>query len=169
MAVVLTQIAQSAIPYAFGSAVDALAGTIAEVDAKLRFVRAVKDVLTDGQRAVLFHPGTEGRVQVDLLSAALVHNGVRSPVDANDRKELEGALAHAAQAIEGDDGASLFRVIDPRARHAMASIVADRCARTEGLSPGVRIGLATYPDDATSVNDLLAVAMESAVAPDAAD
>ena len=74
---------------------------IDEVDAKLRFVRAIKDVLTDRQRAVLFHPGTEGRVQVDLLSAALVHNGIRSPVDANDRKELEAALITTLFSLAG--------------------------------------------------------------------
>ena len=81
--------------------VPVLARTIAEVDAKLRFVRAVKDVLTDRQRAVLFHPGTEERVQVDLLSAALVHNGVRSPVDANDRAELERALVTTLLSLAG--------------------------------------------------------------------
>ena len=81
--------------------VPVLAGTIAEVDAKLRFVRAVKDLLTDGQRAALFHPQTEERVQVDLLSAALVHNALRSPVDANDRAELERALVASLFSLAG--------------------------------------------------------------------
>lgn len=40
-------------------------------------------------------------------------------------------MAYAAIAIEEDDGAKLFRVIDVRARHAMISVVNDRRAAAE--------------------------------------
>ncbi|MBX3246754.1 MAG: hypothetical protein KF901_06210 [Myxococcales bacterium] len=43
-------------------------------------------------------------------------------------QEVEGAVAYMARAIEHDDPAALFRVVDERARHAMISIVADRRA-----------------------------------------
>ena len=43
-----------------------------------------------------------------------------------DPRTVEGALAMMAQAAEEDDAAKLFRVVDERSRHAMASIVNDR-------------------------------------------
>ncbi|MCA9532621.1 MAG: hypothetical protein KC593_03045 [Myxococcales bacterium] len=49
-------------------------------------------------------------------------------------------LEYAARAIERNDARSLFRVIDARSRHAMASIVADRRAAAELIRN-------TYPED----------------------
>ncbi|HEX2676839.1 MAG TPA: hypothetical protein VHM19_09370 [Polyangiales bacterium] len=43
-----------------------------------------------------------------------------------DPHSIRGALSYAAQAIEAHDAERLFRVIDQRARHAMASIVTSR-------------------------------------------
>jgi len=51
----------------------ALATTVAEVDAKQRFLESAKAQLTVSQRAVLFHPETEGRMGLDLLSPGLVY------------------------------------------------------------------------------------------------
>ncbi|HJL02694.1 MAG TPA: hypothetical protein RMH85_29655 [Polyangiaceae bacterium LLY-WYZ-15_(1-7)] len=45
-----------------------------------------------------------------------------------DPRNLEGAMAYAALAVERDDPAMLFRIVDARARHAMISIVNDRRA-----------------------------------------
>lgn len=59
-----------------------------------------------------------------LLSLALtVGCGIGGTPDP---RELEGAIAYLAVAIERDDPAMLFRAVDARARHAMISIVADR-------------------------------------------
>lgn len=43
-----------------------------------------------------------------------------------DPRTVRGALAAAAQALEARDSGKLFRLIDQRARHAMASIVTSR-------------------------------------------
>jgi hypothetical protein len=43
-----------------------------------------------------------------------------------DPRTVRGALAAAAQAVEARDAARLFRVVDQRARHALASIVSSR-------------------------------------------
>jgi len=43
-----------------------------------------------------------------------------------DPRSVEGALDAAARALEARDGRALFRVVDQRARHALASIVKDR-------------------------------------------
>ncbi len=51
----------------------ALAATVAEVDAKQRFLESVKAQLTTSQRVLLFHPGTEGRLGIDLFSPSLVY------------------------------------------------------------------------------------------------
>src|SRR5690606_42084184 len=46
--------------------------------------------------------------------------------NAPDPRELGGALAYVAWAVENDDPRALYQVVDPRARHAMISIVNDR-------------------------------------------
>jgi RNA polymerase sigma-70 factor (ECF subfamily) len=51
----------------------ALAATVLEVDSKSRFLESAKAQLTVSQRNVLFHPETEGRLGIDLLSPALVY------------------------------------------------------------------------------------------------
>lgn len=48
-----------------------------------------------------------------------------------DPRTLPGMLEYAARAIERNDAPALFRVIDARSRHAMASIVADRRTAAE--------------------------------------
>ena len=48
-----------------------------------------------------------------------------------DPREIDGMMGYAALALERDDPAMLFRVIDERARHAMISIVEDRRAAAE--------------------------------------
>ena len=51
---------------------------------------------------------------------------VASACHAPDPRSVEGALDAAARAIEANDAERLFRVVDERGRHALASIVADR-------------------------------------------
>lgn len=51
----------------------ALAGLIAEVEAKAHFMDGAKALLTFPQRSALFHPQTEGRASLDLFSPALVY------------------------------------------------------------------------------------------------
>lgn len=58
-----------------------------EVDAKLAFLDQVKDVLTPTQRALLFQPETEGRLQIDILSPALVYV-MRQPIGGVDPDDL---------------------------------------------------------------------------------
>jgi hypothetical protein len=43
-----------------------------------------------------------------------------------DPRTVDGALGYALRAVEHDDAAALYKVIDERARHAMISIVNDR-------------------------------------------
>ena len=57
-----------------------------------------------------------------------------------DPSTLEGMMEFAASAIEREDARQLFRVIDPRSRHALASIVEDRRAAAELIRT-------TYPED----------------------
>jgi hypothetical protein len=57
-----------------------------------------------------------------LFAALAFGAGCHDP----DPRSIEGALAAAASAIEAGDRARLFRVVDQRARHALASIVRDR-------------------------------------------
>jgi hypothetical protein len=88
----------------------ALAKTIAEVDAKQRFLDAVKGQLTGSQRAVLFHPETEGRLGLDLLSPALVymlHTGVHGTSAAEVSKKLVDTALAAAGAKDVDAAALL--------------------------------------------------------------
>jgi hypothetical protein len=77
----------------------AMKRTVAEVDAKLRFLDAAKNVLTAEQRAVLFPPESAGRLKLDLLSPVLVYvlaQPVRSPTrEAMETKLIESMLAHA--------------------------------------------------------------------------
>ncbi|MFM8979658.1 MAG: hypothetical protein ACKOSS_04250 [Planctomycetia bacterium] len=51
----------------------ALAGLVAEVEAKARFMDGAKALLTVPQRSALFHPQTEGRASLDLFSPALAY------------------------------------------------------------------------------------------------
>ena len=57
-----------------------------------------------------------------------------------DPRTLPGMLEYASRAIGDGDRTRLFRVIDPRSRHAMASIVEDRRA-------SARLIRETYPED----------------------
>jgi hypothetical protein len=43
-----------------------------------------------------------------------------------DPRTVEGAITAIAECVEHEDAAKMFRLIDPRSRHAMASIVVDR-------------------------------------------
>jgi hypothetical protein len=60
---------------------------------------------------------------------------------APDTREPRGALAVASEAIEARDSRRLFRVIDPRSRHALAAIQAAR-------RQAVALIRADYPADA---------------------
>ena len=60
--------------------------------------------------------------------------------DRPDPRTVDGALAYAAEQIEQGSARALFRVIDQRARHAMASIVADRQAAAALVQ-------SAYPED----------------------
>lgn len=79
---------------ALGPDAPALAGTVGEVDNKQRFLDAVKAVLTPSQRGVLFHPETENRLGLDLLSPALVYMVGIAPAEETDAAKL-GAKALA--------------------------------------------------------------------------
>jgi hypothetical protein len=57
-----------------------------------------------------------------------------------DPREIEGAIGYLAQALEEDDAARLYRVLDERSRHALISIVADRRASASVIR-------ASYPED----------------------
>ncbi len=50
---------------------------------------------------------------------------------ASDPREIEGAIRYMAEALRADAPERLFRVIDARSRHAMASIVQDRRAAAD--------------------------------------
>jgi hypothetical protein len=78
----------------------ALTRTADEVDAKLRFMHSLKKVLTPSQRELLFNPGTEGKVGLDLFSPALVYI-MRDFVTGKTREELEGNLIPALFAAAG--------------------------------------------------------------------
>lgn len=58
--------------------------------------------------------------------SGLVFASVVACGGGSDPRELEGALSRAADALAQRDAADLFRVIDQRARHAMASITESR-------------------------------------------
>ncbi len=75
----------------YGPGTPALQKLVDEVDAKIRFLRALKESLSPSQQALLFNPSTEGRVQMDLLSPGLVYV-MRVPVHAKDRDALEKLL-----------------------------------------------------------------------------
>ncbi len=49
----------------------------------------------------------------------------------NDPRDVEGALARAAEALAQRDTQALFRVVDQRARHALASIAQSKHAAAE--------------------------------------
>lgn len=56
-----------------------------------------------------------------------------------DPREVDGALAFAAEAVAERDARTLFKVVDERGRHAMASVVKDR-------NRAAKIILADYPE-----------------------
>jgi hypothetical protein len=89
------------------------------------------------------------------IGAALV--GCHEP----DPRTVRGALDAAARALEERDGRALFRVIDQRARSAMASVVGDRREAAELIhadypAPERTTALASLGDarDATDAADL---------------
>jgi hypothetical protein len=59
---------------------------------------------------------------------------------SDDAHTVRGALALAARAVEADDRAALYRVIDRRSRAALVSIVKDRAAAARAIR-------ADYPPD----------------------
>jgi hypothetical protein len=68
--------------------------------------------------------------RIALLSSTLLLLGLSFAPGCGQRAEdprtVRGALAKAARALEARDSATLFRLIDQRARHAMAGIVQAR-------------------------------------------
>lgn len=64
------------------------------------------------------------RASVNPLILAL--SSLFACASSADPRTVEGALARAASALAEDDPTALFRVIDQRARHAMAAIVQAR-------------------------------------------
>jgi hypothetical protein len=62
----------------------------------------------------------------NLLAALALASSSGCADEPPDPRTVRGAIAAAAQSIETRDAGRLFRVIDQRARHAMASIVRDR-------------------------------------------
>jgi alkylated DNA nucleotide flippase Atl1 len=66
-----------------------------------------------------------GRPTLRLLALLLIV-WVSACGGGDDPRTVEGALARAASALAQDDPAALFRVIDQRARHALAAIVQAR-------------------------------------------
>ena len=79
---------------------------IEDVDARRRFVDALKDVLTLSQREILFEPETVDRALLDPFSPAMLHSG-RWAVLARDRPELERALLDRLFALGGIEAADL--------------------------------------------------------------
>ena len=84
----------------------ALRRTVEEVDARLRFVEAVKGVLSDHQRSLLFPPESAGRVGLDLFSPGMVY-GLRPPVAATSREALGPRLVEALFGLAGLEGEDL--------------------------------------------------------------
>lgn len=85
---------------AFAETTPDLARTVAEVDAKQRFLDATKELLTPSQRALLFHPETEGRLQLDLLSPALVYV-LQVPVESLSADDLAAQVIPRLLAVAG--------------------------------------------------------------------
>lgn len=79
-------------------------------------------------------------MQTRTISLALVSVMACGIGGTPDPRELEGAIAYLAVAIERDDPSMLFRAVDARARHAMISIVADRQRAAEIIR-------VDYPED----------------------
>lgn len=89
-----------------------LARTVAEVDGKQRFLDNVKLVLSPSQRGHLFNPETEGRMQLDLLSPALVYIAM-APVESVSADDLAAQLVPKllrAAGIKDVDPAPLLSV-----------------------------------------------------------
>jgi hypothetical protein len=80
-----------------------LVPTIDEVDAKQRFVHAVRGLLTRSQEDLLFRPETEGRVGIDLISPGLIWHTLRDDVTATTREELETNLLKSVFNYAGFD------------------------------------------------------------------
>lgn len=93
-----------------------------------------------------------------VLAAWLVLSGACHDPDP---RSIEGALDAASRAIAARDTAQLFRVVDQRARHALASIVKDRreaaglVARDYPVSE--RASALAALGDAASVRDAVAL------------
>lgn len=88
-------------------------------------------------RLIPYVPRFSRRASVALLALACAATGC---ADAPDPRTVRGAIAAAAAAIEERDPARLFRLVDQRARHAMASIVTDR-------QEAKRLIAAQYPEE----------------------
>lgn len=86
-------------------------------------------------RCVKLRP-VKTRIFISLSLGLLLHACTGEP----DPRTLPGMLEYAARAIEQNDARALFRVIDARSRHAMASIVADRRAAAALIR-------SSYPED----------------------
>jgi len=73
------------------------------------------------------------RCPISALSALplLLFFGLGACGGAADPREPEGAIRYMAEALRADAPERVFRVIDARSRHAMASIVQDRRAAAE--------------------------------------
>jgi hypothetical protein len=76
-----------------------------------------------------------------------------------DPRTIEGAITAMAESIEHEDAAKMFRLIDPRSRHAMASIVSDRRKARDLVE-------SSYPPEARA--EALASLGDAAEVPDAA-
>lgn len=67
-------------------------------------------------------PGTVTALRLALAVLAVLANGCGEP----DPRSVDGALEAASHALEARNATRLFRLVDQRARHALASIVKDR-------------------------------------------
>jgi len=70
-------------------------------------------------------------IRVEILLPLLLSLGLGACGGASDPREIQGAIRYMAEALRADAPERLFRVIDARSRHAMASIVQDRRAAAD--------------------------------------
>lgn len=89
-----------------------------------------------------------------LLMAMSLGCGIGSTPDP---RSIEGAMGYAALAVERNDPAMLYRILDERARHALISIVQDRTAAAalvrETYPPEERDAALRNLGDAAEVED----------------
>jgi hypothetical protein len=76
-----------------------------------------------------------------------------------DPRTVEGVITQMAMHVENEDAEKMFRLIDPRSRHAMASIVADRRKARQLIE-------SSYPEGAR--REALAALGDASDVPDAA-